>query len=440
MFQLQARRTNIALAITDRPIMCVSGAVRNSFASKALLLILVLAECIGCAPRSKSIYRLTKLDADYFLLSPVAPLSKDDRQTIRIPRSGQAQVSGDTATADCSIRGSWFTFSKAPGSSLDWIAQTPSLTQWQQTAGTVDMKEEWQTFERSLNELQQNRCFASQDEYLLVKQRIATGISVPADDTLFYRYGFGPGGYVDLAPGMRLRIYREYFGPHANNQPSSASFEGTSITDYEVLDNGESGTRLGFLNTEKRAMGPTAFATNPLDNELGAHFAVSIHLRLFLENLTVSGDVKSPAILIGASTDEDMNEASKEIENNAEVSCEALEHLHVTCVRFDGTVTVSPMLQIFVNGSVTYVPIGSKLWFVLPHTPGLQQTALFRTLRVQRLFRNKEVDVQFTHDTEGASQVLLVGGDKVSWSKRAESKGSHKPPDFTKPPAPIGAF
>jgi hypothetical protein len=416
--------------------MRLSGITR-----KALLVTVVLAECLGCATRSsKRIYRLSKLDADYFLLSPDAPLLRTDRQTIRIPRSSQARPSDDTLTADCSVHGPWFTFSKASGSASYWIAQTPSLSEWQQTAGTVDMKDQWQSFERSLNQLRQKMCFASLDEYLFVKQRIAAGVSVPADDTLFYRYGFGPGGYVDLAPGMRLRIYREYSRPHPNGQPSSASFQGTTITDYEVLGNVESGTKLSFLRTEKRVIGPTTFAANAFDDELAAYFAASIDLRLFLEDLTVSGDVKSPAILIGASTNEDMNDGTREIENNPEISCEALSHRHVTCRRFDGTVTVSPMLQILVNGSITYVPIGSKLWFVLPHTPGLQETALIRTLRVQRLFHNKAVDVRFTRDAEGVSQVLLVGGDKVSWSRSAESKGRHKPPDFSRPSAPIGGL
>jgi hypothetical protein len=136
--------------------------------------------------------------------------------------------------------------------------------------------------------------------------------------------------------------------------------------------------------------------------------------------------VQSPAILIGASTDEDISEATREIENNAGTPCKALARGHITCVRFDGSVTVSPMLQVLVNGSINYVPIGSKLWFVLPHTPQLQETAFIRTLRVQRLFQNKTVDLQFNHDEEGVSQVLLVGGDKVTWSMSAAKLTRHK--------------
>ena len=130
--------------------MRLSGITR-----KALLVTVVLAECLGCATRSsKRIYRLSKLDADYFLLSPDAPLLRTDRQTIRIPRSSQARPSDDTLTADCSVHGPWFTFSKASGSASYWIAQTPSLSEWQQTAGTVDMKDQWQSFERSSNRRQ----------------------------------------------------------------------------------------------------------------------------------------------------------------------------------------------------------------------------------------------------------------------------------------------
>ena len=120
------------------------------------------------------------------------------------------------------------------------------------------MKEQWQGFEQALYGLEEKHCFASVDEYLSVKERIAASVSAPATDTLFYRYGYGPGGYVDLGPGMQLQIERDFFGPHTADQPTLTNYRGTTITYYEVSGSIESGTRLGFLRTEKRSVGSTA--------------------------------------------------------------------------------------------------------------------------------------------------------------------------------------
>lgn len=412
---------------------------RSGLATRVLLALMLVAECIGCAVRPpKNVYRLTKLDADYYLLSPDTSMSKGEHQTIRIPRSSPDIDSGLASTVDCSIHGPWFSLSKASGSPGYWIAATPSPSALQRNPGALDLKEQWQDFDQALNGLRERKCFASVDEYLHVKQRIAAGISAPAADTLFYHYGYGPGGYVDLTPGMRLQIEREFFNSGSKGHPSLADYLGTTIVYYQVLNRLQSGAKLSFLRTDKRAMTAVAPESNPLDVELATQFAARDHLRLFLEVLAVAGSIQTPAILIGASTGEEINDASTKIENNPGISCEVLSRRDVTCARFDGTVTVSPMLQIVANGTITYVPIGSKLWFVLPHTPGSNETNLIRTLRVQRLFQNKFVDVQFTRDEEGVSQVILVGGDKVSWSKRGQSKDEREPHDVAAPSAPIG--
>jgi hypothetical protein len=161
--------------------------------------------------RQQGGYLLSKIDSQYFLLSPDAAASQADRQTIRIPIPP-----GVGSPVDCSIKGSWFSFGRPSGKETYWIAQTPSASAWEASAGAVDMKEQWLTFENALHGLQQKQCFASVDEYLHVKQRIAASVSAPVEDTLFYRYSYGPGGYVDMAPKMQLRIERDFFDPQSS--------------------------------------------------------------------------------------------------------------------------------------------------------------------------------------------------------------------------------
>jgi hypothetical protein len=380
----------------------------------------LLGGCLGCAVRSpRSVYRLSKVDSEYFLLSPDAGSTAGDHQTIRIPRDIESQK--DMPGRDCSIKGPWFSLYSDAGNPSFWNAETPSAFAFQKSAGTIEMKDQWQGFERALYGLQQRRCFASLREYLSVKQRIAASVSAPAADTLFYRYGYGPGGFVDLTPGMQLQIERDFFGPHSPEQPLT-NYRGTTVTYYMVSGDAGSGTKLMFLKTEKRSMGATTPEVDTSDVSLATEFAAAPHLRLFLEDLVVSGNDKSPAMLIGAPIAQDLNDATQAIESDPRISCEALLRWHVTCAFFPGVVTVSPMLQIVVNGSPTYVPIGSRLWAVIPQTTSAQQAAVLRTLRVQRWFDNKAVDLRFAPNTDDISQLFLFGGDRITWSRTAGAK------------------
>jgi hypothetical protein len=140
-------------------------------------------------------------------------------------------------------------------------------------------------------------------------------------------------------------------------------------------------------------------------------------LRLFLQDLTVAGGAKTPAILIGGALDQDLTGATQAIENDPGISCKALLSSKVTCALFDGVVTVSPMLEVFINGARSYVPIGSKLQFLLPQVPASQQATLMRTLRVERSFQGGVARVQLPSAPEAVSQLLVFGEDRISWSK-----------------------
>jgi hypothetical protein len=370
----------------------------------------LLAACAGCAlRRPQSGYLLSKIDSQYFLLSPDAAGSQKDHQTIRIPipHGGEAPV-------NCSIKGSWFSFGRSSGKQDYWIADTPSASAWETSSGAIDMKEEWRSFEKAFYGLQQKQCFASAGEYLHVKQRIATSLSAPVEDTLFYGYSYGPGGYVDMAPKMQLRIERDFFDPRSSSHTSS-DYRGTTITYYDVL--GSTGTSLKLLRVEKRSAGSTAFGSDTSDAVLAREFATTSRLRLFLQDLAVSGDTKTPAILIGGALDQDLNGATQAIENDPGISCKALLPWQITCALFDGVVTVSPMLEVFINGARTYVPIGSKLQFILPQVTTSQRATLIRTLRVERSFQGTVARVLFPPDLEGVSQLLLFGEDRISWSR-----------------------
>jgi hypothetical protein len=382
---------------------------RTRFAAVATA---VLALCIGCTPRkSLNGYVLSKIDSQYFLLSPDAARSQSDHQTIRIPAAQAGNL-----PADCSIKGSWLSFGRSSGKQADWIATAPSPSAWETSAGAIDMEEEWLSFEKALDGLQQKHCFTSVDEYLGVKQRIAISLSAPVEDTLFYRYSYGPGGYVDMAPKMQLRIERDFYDPHSSSHTSN-DYRGTTITYYDVVGTTKSGVSLKFLRVDRKSVGSAAFDSSSSDAALAQQFATTSRLRLFLQDLTVSGGAKTPAILIGGARTQDLEGPTQAIENDPGISCQTLLSSKITCALFDGAVTVSPMLEIFINGKQTFVPIGTKLIFLLPQVTNAQRPMLMRTLRIERSFRGRLDRVHLPSDLEAISQLLVVGEDRISWSK-----------------------
>jgi hypothetical protein len=375
------------------------------FRSNALLAALLTLT--GCTAKNvNQSYQLKQINAQYFLLPPHAETAPGDRLTFRIPAGGNA-----VPDVDCSIKGTWFTLVRSSHDKF-WTAEVPTAVAWEKSGGTIDMKEEWEAFAATLNGLRQKQCFSPQ-EYVSLEQTLVANLPAPADEILFYRYGYGMGGYVNLAPGMQLRIERDFF---ASESPAAdpRDYRGTTITSYAVDGNGQNGVHLTFLGVEKKSAGGHTPQAIALDIDLATQFAAAARLRLFLQDLEVSGNAKTPAILVGAANENDVNQATRQVAANPQ-ACTG--HLNVTCAIFQGSVTVSPMLQVTVNGKPTYVPIGSKLWSVLP-LDSSRNGNVVRTLRVERPYRGKMAEVMFAHDQEGVAQILVMGGDRISWSKK----------------------
>ncbi len=80
------------------------------------------------------------------------------------------------------------------------------------------------------------------------------------------------------------------------------------------------------------------------------------------------------------------------------------------------------MLEVLVNGTTTYIPIGSRLSFIIPRVTNSQQAKLMRTLRVERRFQGRLVAIKLTPNSDELSQLLLFRGDRVSWSKTVGAK------------------
>ena len=386
---------------------------------KLMALSLVLTGSLGCAahrqPASQEFYKLAEVDSQYFLLPPGSAWSQQAHQTIQLP----IRYDGNRMPENqCSIHGKWFSLYPAQyQGTAYWSAETPLAETWAQNGGYVDMKGEWSRFLGELSARQ--RCFGSPDELAMVEQGMVANMALPADESLFYRYSYGPGGYVDLAPGMELRIERNLFAKEEGDLQNRENYRGTITTYYSVVHNADQRTQLKLLHSEGDYKKFSTSVANLPDTTLASRFKESSHLRLLLQSLVVSGNIKSPAILLGGREIQSLNEATRIMVSDPKATCADLDPSQVDCVNFQGVVTVSAMLNVVVNGHTTYIPLGSRAWYVFPHSLNSLQSDIVKTLRIRRRFEGRYIDVQFARNEQDVGQILLFGGDEISWSKAA---------------------
>lgn len=385
------------------------------FRLAAITLATALIGCVGCVaghqpPASREFYKLVDIDSQYFLLPP-SSTDTESHQTIQIPFGTHERST--ISEKDCSIHGTWFSLYPA---AEHWTGETPIAKRWEESGGTVDMKAEWSKFLAELSARQQQHCFASADELASIKRTMIESMAMPADESLFYRYSYGPGGYVDLIPGMELKIERNLFADAAGGQQNTGNYRGTITTYYSVFQNESNSSQLKLIRQEGDYKKLSASVANLPDTTLAAKFETSSHLRLLLQSLAVTADIKSPAVLLGSRDTDILNEATRTFVNDPKMSCNRLGQPQLTCVDFDGIVTVSPMLKIAVNRHATYVPLGSRVWIVFPASARIPRSDLLKTLRIRRLYEGKYIDVQFARNEQDVGQILLFEGDEISWS------------------------
>lgn len=404
-----------------RPLQSAMTATKSSL--KFLAVLVLLWPCLGCMARrnvADPIFKLTEVDSQYFLVPNLAQTHEPHQQF-------QVSLShGDTDwehldKESCSISGRWFSLFPIDLAGQNWTVETPSATAWAEAAGRIDMKSEWESFLQQVALLQKRGCFSLSEDFAEIKRRIVEGMAIPADESLLYRYSYGQSGYVDLTPDMQLRIERNLPANGTGRGRKNGSPLRTVVTTYSFSSAGGNDIRINLMGAKD---GPGKDDSSDLklpDKTLATTFQSSTRMRLILQRLEVSADTKSPAILLGGSENGSLDAAVESAVKDRHLSCRELGTPQVTCVQFDGLVTVSPVLRVKVNGRWKYAPLGSKLPYVFPLGVDASKASIMKDLRVRRRFDGKYIDLQFGRNEQDVGQVLLFGGDEISWSKSGRS-------------------
>lgn len=269
-----------------------------------------------------------------------------------------------------------------------------------------------------LDQLEGEGCFG--DDRFAVREFILQSLPMEPAEVLFNYYGYRSSrSGMDLKAGMRLKVQRAYLhaagsGEHA---PSSDSQEGVSFVYFVVKT--LSDDKIQFRRAGEVHFTPTSlkrkFEAMGLESRL-ASLPPEWRYRLVFYGLQVPTDQKLPASIVGASTPSRLDELERELRLHPTLGCKNFRDLPaVSCLDFNGWVTVTPQVSIALNGKGKLVDCGTLLRDVLPD-------GVLNSLTMQRKFMDSYHEVRFKPGDENILALALVEGDRLTWSKSAARK------------------
>jgi hypothetical protein len=204
-----------------------------------------------------------------------------------------------------------------------------------------------------------------------VAQRIVDGLPLQLSEALFYRYGFNASsGYVDLMPGMRLRIEYGSFQSIGPGQPLN-SFTGGGVGYYDISTflkqaNGKFVDAIAFNSylSANRApsIAPTSSGASSIIDVQSQHGPRRYYRLLYPKTFISPTYMGNPGIsenvaLVGADTWGLIQSVTDDYENGRPIFTGAT----VDAVYFAGRALLIPELLMFVNSAPTWVAIGTTV-------------------------------------------------------------------------------
>ena len=369
----------------------------NKSPSKKMLLQATskgLAATTASAPPNSSFYQVQPnyqgadgvVSTVPFLLPPTLFSSGSSQwgKTIEVDVTnvyGQNTSSGGTS---CTIGGSDFTLSWTSDGAGGFIAQALIPTYAWNVAATdrATLSNAFATFCQALEKLEANQCLMRGGSQAIA-QRVVEALPVPLNEVLYYKYGFNAAsGYVDLQPGLRLRIEFEAFEFTVPNSPLNG-FVGSGVGYYDVcgyLDqNGNQRIAFdAFLGAMRppNLTSPTMVAGGIIDLQ-GAATARRYYRLFYPANLSSSSQgntsTANNVMLIGANTLSDLASATATYLSSQ--TC-APGGSSILCNLFRGRAIAVPEILIYYSGQSfigqvattpptsalpMYVPIGTTV-------------------------------------------------------------------------------
>jgi hypothetical protein len=333
-------------------------------------------------------------------------------QTVTITLPAGPPEAKSRVRDDCAIHGAVFSMHQGSSSGNDsWVVQSPSASGWVTVSGEMDVYAQWRSFVRDLARVHDQGCFPSSLSTQFIRSAIAARIPIPANEVPIFMYSDQGERFVNLAPGMEIKIQRVL---SADKVTSSGSVDSLLISTlvYDVSSDHGSGVRLRRNRSQE---GHHSASLGSEDKELlslAQQFAGTSALRLFLYGTSENGS-KSDPVLIGTSDAAQLDTITDLVWQRDHAAC--VYRPGIACIEFPPE-SISLFSIVWVNGHKTVWPFGAPLTSLIFTLPPLKQAKALESIRVMRLLDlDRYADIKITRTPDAARQVLLLPGDRIDW-------------------------
>ena len=383
--------------------------------------VCALMFCLGCLQHKITVVDGYRIDdkAGISMLVPnaVQNYNSGEFQEVTVTFPAGASAAKIRVGKDCAIQGA--VFSLQPSSSSNnssWVVRSPRTSGWDTVSGQADVDAQWKLFIHELARMHDQGCFPSGLSTQFIRSAIAERIPLPANLVPIFMYSDRGERFVNLAPGMEIRIQKVLSTGTSIKTGSETSLRILTV-DYDVVPRHGGGIGLRLNHRPDHGQRASLGTEDRQFLTLDQRFATTSTLRLFLQGFSEEkqGTSESGPILIGASDAMRLDLLTDLIGKRDSVAC--VSSPGVVCVDLPtGSVSLSSI--IWINGRRTASAFGTSLASQLFHLPESKQAEALESVQVIRhLSLNRYASIQITRTVEGAQKLLLLPGDRIEWKE-----------------------
>jgi hypothetical protein len=368
-------------------------------------LITICTGCIHPKPPIRGSYAVKDEAGLPFLVPSLDSLDREgDTQTVLISlKDGPLRR---IASEHCSVASAFFSLFPSRRGPHQWEYRSLTATGWAQEGS--DVYTDWKAFLQKLASTQYSGCFSPVEDVFSIQRMLAAATSLPATEIDAFLYSNDKAGYVDLAPGMEVFV---------RVKPKLEEGLNRSGSDIRLRIEAR---KTGGVQIKKVSSSPAEPALDRATgySHIGSSYASVRFLRLFLEGISDYDSQHNP-LLLGASDVQSLDVATGAVQSSGRTSCAGVRD-SVICAAFTNGATVSLFIPVWVNGHRAQYPLGTHLGLILGQFPETEQPSTFESVRVDRPIANGGfARIIFPKTSEGVIQVVLVAGDRITWSGAA---------------------
>ena len=204
-------------------------------------------------------------------------------------------------------------------------------------------------------------------------------------------------GWVDLRPGMQLRIENAYYR-EGTTQRNIANFLGTAIVSYQAGSNGML-RRVAAESTLTRQPADQP----PIEQLLPASARNRAHQRFFFQVLINKRSQHRTAVLLSGTVADELDRLTEQLAGKPEFVCGAES---MNCTVFPPTSTVSLEIEVVVNGDRRIITWTSQVRSVAVRP---------KHLELLRLHAGRRTPVDIDLSDPEALRLPLLPGDHINW-------------------------